>query len=141
MTSGGHDWDDPPRRESQAFFNRLLDSHSNVREYTQLHANRWDIDRRHGFDVHAFMTPVYILGLADLTRLRMEHPDVNCVLLSSQWNRSTLNAKDAGIDEGVAIFMLGRDIMGALNFHDEEAFLRYGYPSEDDKEHWTRESA
>jgi hypothetical protein len=130
MSPEGHTWNDPPRRTTQDFLVQILEGHDRVREVVKLSANRYDVERSRGEPLKLFLTNVYILGEADYERLRSEYPEVNVIVLASNWNSCTMAVKDRAIDEGVAIFDFSA-LMGAANITDDERFLRHRYADTD----------
>jgi hypothetical protein len=84
VTPDWHQWDDPPRQESQEFLTRIVAGHSAVSKVIQQDANRYTLSRRDAADREAFLTNVYILGEVDYLLLRAAHPYVYLVILACE---------------------------------------------------------
>jgi hypothetical protein len=116
--------------DSQAWIRDVVGRHSNVREVEQLAPNRFKVRRVNGNDLMLFLTPAYILSVADYEQLRAQHPDVDMIALASNWNSTTMEAKDRGIEDGVGIFDFN-NLMGALNLSTQDRLVRHAYPDLD----------
>jgi len=108
----------------------VVGGHSAVREVVRHDANRYTLRRRRAADREVFLTNVYILGEADYLRLRAAHPDVDLIILASDWNACTIDIKEAAMDDDVAIHSF-KTLMRALNRKDEDDVLAYGYSPTD----------
>jgi hypothetical protein len=125
-----HEWDAPPRRESQRFLLDVVGDHSQVHEVVRHDANRYTLKRRGAADREVFLTNVYILGEADYLKLRAAHPEVDLIVLASDWNSCTLAVKHEAMDDGVAVHTF-KTLMRALHRKDDDDFLAFGYSPED----------
>jgi len=123
-------WNSYPAFDSQDFLQKLLRTNTSVSHYARLSPNRYTVERYRGATLELYLTPVYILGEADYAELRMEYPDVNGVVLASNWNSATLAVHEQGIADGVGIYDM-KALMGALNIEDEKRRVRHGAPQRD----------
>lgn len=130
MSPDWHQWDDPPRRESQRFLADVVGGHSAVREIHRHDSNRYTLHCRDGRKREVFLTNVYILAEADHLRLRAEHPEVDLILLASNWNSCTIDVKEGAMDEDIAIHTL-RTLMWALTQKDDDDFMAFAYSPTD----------
>lgn len=130
MTPDWHEWDDPPRRESQEFVENVIGNHSAVKSVVRHDANRYTLEQRGGRTREVFLTNVYILGEADYLKLRAAHPAVDLIVLASEWNSCTMDVKEGALEEEIAIHSF-KTLMRALNSRDDDAFLEFAYSPTD----------
>lgn len=130
MTPDWHQWDDPPRQESQAFLTKTVAGHSAVLEVIQHDANCYTLSRRDAADREAFLTNVYILGEADYLLLRATYPNVDLIILASEWNSCTIDVTEIAMEDGVAIHSF-KTLMRALNRPSDDDFVAYAYSPTD----------
>jgi hypothetical protein len=105
-------------------------NHSAVREVVRHDANRYTLYRRIAVSREIFLTNVYILGEADYSRLVAAHPDVDLILLASNWNSCTMDVKESAMEDNIAIHTFP-SLMRALNQPRDDDFLEYGYAPTD----------
>jgi hypothetical protein len=138
MSPDWHEWDDQPRQASQDFLADAVAGHSAVDEVISHSASRYRLRRRGAADREVFLTNVYILGEADYLRLRAAHPEVDLILLASEWNSCTMDVKEDAMREGIAIHSF-KTLMRGLNRRDDDDFLAYEYsPTDSDGRRPTR---
>lgn len=125
-----HQWDDPPRRESQDFLMEVVAGHSAVEEVIRHDPNRYTLKRQNAADREIFLTNVYILGEADYSRLLAVNPEVDLIVLASSWNACTMEVKEAAMEASIA-FHNFPSLMRALIRRDDDDFVEFGYSPTD----------
>ncbi len=122
----GRDWDDAPAKKSIDFFIRAVREHNRVTSVRQESPNLYIVERDGLSTVRVWLCDVYTLGVADYMHIRHEDPDVNCIVTISGFNSWTWDAKEAGYDDGVAVFKFG-EFLGALHREGDD-FVQYEPP-------------
>ena len=108
------------------YFIRTVSSHSTVLS-VEVSAQDYvrsivTILRRPGFvDIKAYVADVYILTISDVMEVLLEYPDVNCIIVISNWNHYTPQAKQEASRQGVGVFTLDQ-FREALNCRAKRNF-------------------
>lgn len=116
----GLDWNDPATETSRQFFEQAMRAHTRVRDVSAVDDHVYLL-RRHGqlSDVRVWVCDVYTLGIADYMAIRDAAPDTNAIVVLSQWNHYTPQARQQGKEDGVGIFKFG-EFMSALHREGHE---------------------
>jgi hypothetical protein len=116
-------WNSWPSHKSQTYFLGMMDRHDNVRAVETLAPNRYIVTLNDRTTVTVFMTDVYEFTVSDYEQLRERFPEVNCIVMASEWNHFTTAAREEARAEGIATFHF-KGLMGALNYTGDD-FLDY----------------
>ena len=116
-------------REGISYFQRAVKSHDMVTEvyiddicYYKAIAT---IQRKYGIeDLKAYIADVYILTASDVAEVMERYPDIDCIVVISNWNQYTDLAKENAKMLGVGVFTL-KQFLAALNYEGRK-FLDTG---------------
>lgn len=75
----------------------------------------------------AYVADIYILTASDVNELLYCHPEIDCIVVISNWNHYTYQAKQMARDGGVGVFTLN-EFLEALNYCGDD-FLDTGNAS------------
>lgn len=84
-----------------------------------------EVERKGLFEnLIVYVADVYILTLSDVHEVLYKHPDVNCIVVISNWDHYTEQAKRFAKENGIGLFTLS-EFLEALN-HRGKKFLDIG---------------
>jgi len=114
---------DPPKKESFAFLEKVFSSHNKIVSVHHDQSDRqvYTITRTYGDRITVYFTNLYTIGLADYMDIRARHPEVGIIIMASNWNGYTDQAKQHGIADRVGIFRIA-EATGAIN---KQEFWKY----------------
>lgn len=91
-----------------------LGGHAKVATFVRVDDIRFEIVREGRLSpVNALLMNRYVIGVADLVEAMTEFPGINCIFAPGNWCGYTRQAKEYGLEQGVAVFHVG-EFMGAL---------------------------
>ena len=79
-------------------------------------------------NLRVYVADVYILTADDVAQIVFKYPDINSIVVISNWNQYTDKAKELAKEYNVGVFTFV-EFMGALNYSGEK-FLETGNPKE-----------
>ncbi|MDO6658002.1 hypothetical protein [Anaerobacillus sp. 1_MG-2023] len=107
-----------PHKTSLAFLEERLSAHNKVVNFTKTDEYFYKIQRCTGLvEINLLLVDCYTIGFAEYIYFKKEFPIANAIVTSSNWNRYTLDAKNAARQEEVGLFNIG-EFLGALNFDE-----------------------
>jgi hypothetical protein len=119
-------WDDPLTDKQVDYFLGRLNGHSKIASVHREN-NIFSLERKGGLSsVRAWFCNVYTVGLADYHAIRVQDPEVNCIVTMAGYNRWSRDAKEQGYEDSVGVFKFG-EFYGALH-HDGDDFVHYKPP-------------
>ncbi len=84
-----------------------------------------DIKRKRFYPkLKVYIADVYILTVSDVNEIMVSYPEVNCIVIISNWDHYTNRAKEEARINGIGVFTL-TEFLEALNYRGEE-FLDTG---------------
>lgn len=91
-----------------------------------------EIERK-GFlsNIRAYVADVYILTVSDVEEVLSYYTDINCIVVISNWDHYTVEAKNVAKENGVGVFT-GKEFMEALGKRGNQ-FLDTGYASKTER--------
>jgi len=95
------------------FFENALRSHEKVESFTREDDIRFMIRRRDFVKINTILVDCYTMGIADVHSVVAEFGKVNCIVTSANWNYYTMEAKEFGFQNNIAIFNVS-EFFGAL---------------------------
>lgn len=81
-------------------------------------------------DIVLYVVDAYSLGEGATLEIIENNPSVNCILVCSNWNQYTEDAKNIAMEYGVGLFKFN-ELMGAI-YHRGNKFIEYELPDRDD---------
>jgi len=93
---------------SAQYFEGRLQSHDKVLSVRQCARGSlyriYEIKRKQGDIVLAYLVEIYMLGVTDYYGIRDEHPEVTSIVVASRWGHYTEDAKSASKSERIGLF-------------------------------------
>lgn len=129
MPDQNPNYEKAPRPQSVEFFLQITKSHRKVTNIIKLDNFYFSIERNNLKELKVFLTNIYILSLADIYEIKIEHPDVNCIVTTSSWNSFSSEAKSFCKSDKIGLFDFN-EYLGALNY-DGKKFVNYELPKKD----------
>jgi hypothetical protein len=108
------EWNDPPSTKGREWFEQMLQQHARVEAFKPAGDQVYVIARDQLPDVRLWLCDVYTLGIADYEAIRSADSAVDGIVVLSQWNHYTPEAKERGASEAVGVFKPG-ELMSALH--------------------------
>lgn len=89
--------------------------------------------KRKGFnsDILLFVVDAYVLGEGATLEIIEDNPNINCILVCSNWNEYTESAKELAKEYKVGLFTLS-ELMGAI-YYNGKRFIEYELPKRNDR--------
>jgi hypothetical protein len=110
-----------------AWLEGALKGHKRVTNFVRERDIVFVIDRPSPFPaIRLLLLSEYTLGLATLLKAQGEFPDVNCIIVGSDWNAYTQDAKQHSLGNSFGLFTFS-EFFGAIHY---EKF--YEYAKKDD---------
>lgn len=103
------------RKDSKDFFENAIKRHNKVKELTQISNNYYLIKRINGKDVNVLVNNIYTLGLADYYEIVNTYGSIDAIVIMSNWNGYTTQAKSIARKENIAILGF-TEFLGAMNY-------------------------
>jgi len=75
------------------------------------------LSREFGDEITVYLTIPYTLGITDYQNIRCSFPDVNCIVICSDYSGFTNETKNEAEKEGIGLFMF-REFVGAISRKD-----------------------
>lgn len=125
------EWNERPRPEDYAFFEKAISGHGHVQGMKKVEPQVYELSREGMHDVRVWICTVYRVSAADVAEICAEDPAVDAIVTMSAWNDVTAEGKEAGREQEVGVFKF-KHFMGALNYEYEE-FTGYEPPDRDKK--------
>ena len=133
-SNGNNNWD--VSYSIISFFERVLNTHFQVRQYTREKDILFHITKKDGTELKLLLVKEYILGLEAVLRAKDEFPEMDYIVTNANWNMYTKEANDYGLKNDIGVFYLN-EFMSALHwdhpkkYHikDDDGNKIYGYSS------------
>jgi hypothetical protein len=119
-------YDKYPLPSTVHFFKNATGNHSRVKSVTEISEYFYEIERIGLPALKVVLSNIYILGEADVHELLAEYKGVECIVVGSNWNRYSGEAKQLATACNVGLFQFG-EFFGAIN-HEGDKFLNYVTP-------------
>ena len=105
----------PLRNESKVYFENIVKGHDKVKGLFELSEDYYLVKRIKGKDIKVLVNNIYTLGLADYYEIANTYDAVDAIVIMSNWNGYTTQAKSIAKKENRAI-MGFKEFLGALNY-------------------------
>lgn len=109
------------------FFSRVISQHSTVKKLKKISDQLYELERKDDTKLNVYLTDLYTLGITDYFNIRSMYPNVNCIVIASQWHGYTHKAKDQAVADQIGLFTVV-DFMKALN---HESYWTFGETKND----------
>ncbi|MBY5827671.1 hypothetical protein [Rhizobium leguminosarum] len=106
------------------FFEDRVNGHEKVEQLVNLGGGFFEVTRRGGDKLRAFVCECYTFGVAEFIEVRDHCADVSAIVISSSWCGYTDDVKDYCKALKIGVFNIS-EFMGALN---REEFWSYVVP-------------
>lgn len=84
-----------------------------------------DVERKpHYLRLKVYLADVYTLTVDDVYEIMLSYPEVNCIVVISNWDHYTDSAKEEARVNGIGVFTL-IEFFEALNYYEEDFFDKY----------------
>jgi hypothetical protein len=104
----------PPTDQSLEFFERAMAQHRKVECCEQVQRELYQLTRRDGLSpLRVLLVNIYTVGVADVIELLGEFPGLQAIVILSNWNGYTTDAKEYAKQRGVGVFVMN-EFLGAL---------------------------
>jgi hypothetical protein len=118
-----------PAENSVSTLVRYLLGNKVVSEVEQVGRQVIIVKRNAKSDIKAFLVDIYILGIADVHEILSMTSNLNAIVVMSQWNSYSTEAKDYCRFQNIGLFSF-KEFLGAV-YRDGNEFLDYIPPSKD----------
>jgi hypothetical protein len=104
----------PPYYGHFQFFEKRMESHSEVAGLKSLGGGLYEMTTKHGDNLRIFVCECYSFGAAEYVETTQALGHLDAILINSAWCNYTLEAKRLCRNDKVGLFKIG-DLMAALN--------------------------
>lgn len=87
--------------------------------------------KRFNSDIVLYVVDAYVLGEGATLEIIENNPEINCILVCSNWNQYTESAKKLAKEYKVGLFTLS-ELMGAI-YYNGRKFIEYEPPKKNDR--------
>ena len=102
------------------YFNKVMRGHEKVDSVTLIEEDFYkaifEIQLSDGRLLITYIADVYVLTAADVREVVLEYDDVDCIVVVSNWDHYTSDAKNIAKAMGIGVFTLN-EFMKALNYN------------------------
>lgn len=120
-------YDKWPTYTSVVAFRTFIEGHSKVSKLELLKEHHYIVHRTDDLPpLRVVHSNIYILSEADVYELYALGGNLNAIVLAGFWNSYTDDAKNAGMELGIAVFNF-KEFFGALNYKNDK-FINYETP-------------
>ncbi len=110
------------------YFRKIMNKHEKVARVKFVESDRhkaiFEILLKDERVLNTYIADVYILTAADVREIVSEYEDVDCIVVVSNWDHYTLDAKNIAKEMKIGVFTL-KEFMGAIN-NNGKRFLETG---------------
>jgi hypothetical protein len=125
----------PPYYGHFQFFEKRMQSHSQVTNLTALESGLYEMSTKNGDTLRVFVCECYSFGAAEYVETTQALGHLDVILINSAWCNYTLEAKRLCRTDKVGLFKIG-DLMAALNKQGLHKYLTKGEQEAFEKNGW-----